>query len=174
MTKYLRRKILKFFVYAVIVFISYIIQSTPGFLEFQGVKPILVLPACICLAIYEGEFAGGLFGFFAGIFCDSAAETVFGFNALFYLILCAAAGLFAIYLFRRNTLNILLVCLIAIFARSFVEFFFSYLLYSYEGLSGFFYLEIAPQIVYSSIFSLPYCLLFRWLHKKFEPEEARE
>ena len=68
MTKYLRRKILKFFVYAVIVFASYVIQSTPGLFEFQGVSPMLVLPACICLAVYEGEFAGGLFGFFAGLF----------------------------------------------------------------------------------------------------------
>ncbi len=174
MTKYLRRKIIKYFVYAVIVFFSYIIQSTPGLLEFQGIRPILTLPACICIAIYEGEFAGGLFGFLFGMFCDSAAETVFGFNAFFYLVFCATAGLFAIYFFRRNTLNIMLVCLVFIFLRSFFEFFFVYLLYDYDGLSEFFYLVIAPQIVYSSIFSFPYSFLFRWLHKKFEPEEAVE
>lgn len=174
MTKYLRRKILKFFVYAVIVFASYVIQSTPGLFEFQGISPMLVLPACICLAVYEGEFAGGLFGFFAGLFCDSAAETVFGFNALFYMVLCAAAGLFAIYYFRRSNMNVMLICLGALFLSSVLEFFFVFVLYGYEGLSGFFYLEVAPQIVYSSLFSLPYCLLFRWLHRTFEPEEARE
>ena len=63
MTKYLRRKIMKFFVYAVIVFMAYIIQTTPGLFDFYGIKPILVLPACICIAVYEGEFAGGLLAF---------------------------------------------------------------------------------------------------------------
>ena len=174
MTKYFRRKLLKFFVYAVIVFLSYIIQSTPGILEFQGISPILVLPACICLAIYEGEFAGGIFGFLAGLFCDSTAETIFGFNALMYLVFCTFAGLFAIYLFRRSTMNVMLVCLMAAFMRALLEFFFVFVLYGYEELSGFFYLEIAPQAVYTSLFSLPYCLLFRWLHGKLEPEEARE
>lgn len=173
MTKYLRRKILKFFTYALVVFASYIIQTTPGMLEFMGVSPILVLPACICLAVYEGEFAGGIFGFFAGALCDCAAETVFGFNAFFYLIFCTAAGLFAIYFFRRSVMNVMLACLISMTLCSLIEFFFVYFLYSYSGLSAFFYLVVAPQIVYSSIFALPYCLLFR-LHKKFEPEEARE
>ena len=82
MTKLLRRKILKFSAYALVVFFAYIIQTTPGLFDFFGINPILVLPACICIAVYEGEFAGGLFGFFFGLFCDSTSETVFGFNAL--------------------------------------------------------------------------------------------
>ena len=85
MTKYLRRKIAKYSVYALIVFAAYILQTTPGIFDFYGIKPILVLPACICIAVYEGEFAGGLFGFFFGIFCDSASETILGFNALLFL-----------------------------------------------------------------------------------------
>ena len=71
-------------------------------------------------------------------------------------------------------MNVMLICLGALFLSSVLEFFFVFVLYGYEGLSGFFYLEVAPQIVYSSLFSLPYCLLFRWLHRTFEPEEARE
>ena len=173
MTKYLRKKLLKFFVYALIVFSAYIIQTTPGLLEFCGVKPILVLPACICIAVFEGEFAGGLFGFFAGLFCDSASETVFGFNALVFLVFCAAIGLSTIYIFRRSTMNIMLLCLAAVFLRSSLEYFFNFILYGYENLEPFFYLNIAPQIVLSSLFSLPFCVLFRWLHKKFEPEAAK-
>ena len=76
MTKYFLRKVLKFSVYALIVFSAYIIQTTPGLFDFYGIKPILVLPACICIAVFEGEFAGGLFGFFFGLFCDSTSETV--------------------------------------------------------------------------------------------------
>ena len=173
MTKYLRRKIAKFSVYALIVFAAYILQTTPGFLDFYGIKPILVLPACICIAVYEGEFAGGLFGFFFGIFCDSASETILGFNALLFLLFCVTTGLVTIYFFRRSTLNILLICLGTVFLRSALEYFFGFILYGYENLTSFFYTEIATQVVFSSVFFLPIALLFKWLHKKFEPETTK-
>ena len=174
MTEHLRRKITKFVLYAVIVFAAYIIQTTPGFFEFLGIKPILVLPACICIAVFDGEFAGGLFGFIAGLFCDSASETVFGFNAVVFLLLCVCAGLATIYIFRRSTMNIMLLCLGAVFIRSSLEYFFSFILYGYENLPQFFYTQIAPQIVLTSIFSLPFCVLFRKLHMIFEPDETKE
>ena len=174
MTKYFRRKVIKFLTYFFIVFASYIIQTTPQLLDWFGVVPFIVLPACICIAVFEGEFAGGLFGFFAGLLCDSASETVFGFNAFVYLSLCVLAGLSTIYLFRRSTMNIMLLCLVAVLIRSYLEFFFVFILYGYENLAPFFYTVVAPQIVFTSIFSFPYCIFFRWLHKKFEPEETRE
>lgn len=174
MTKYFRRKVLKFLVYALIVFAAYIIQTTPGLFEFYGVKPMLVLPACICIAVFEGEFSGGLFGFCFGLFCDSASETIFGFNALVFLVLCTLAGLSTIYVFRRSTMNVMLLCLGALFIRSGIEFFFTFVLYGYENLEPYFYTQIAPQIVFSALFSLPFCALFRWLNKKFEPEETKE
>ena len=174
MTKLFRRKLLKFFVYAAIVFSAYIIQTTPGLFDFYGIKPLLVLPACICIAVFEGEFAGGLFGFIFGLFCDSCSETVFGFNALIFLVLCAVAGLLTIYAFRRSTLNIMLLCLGAVFFRSSLEYFFNFILYGYENIEPFFYTEIAPQIVFTSLFSLPFCVLFRFLHRKFEPEMTKE
>ena len=165
---------MKFLTYAILVFAAYIIQTIPGFMSFFGVAPILVLPACICIAVFEGEFAGGLFGFFAGLLCDSSSETVFGFNACVFLVFCVLAGLSTIYIFRRNTMNIMLLCLTAIFLRSFLEFFFGFILYGYENLEPFFYTVIAPQIVYTSVFSFPFCLLFKKLHKRFEPDETRE
>ena len=173
MTKLLRRKILKFSAYALVVFFAYIIQTTPGLFDFFGINPILVLPACICIAVYEGEFAGGLFGFFFGLFCDSTSETVFGFNALLFLVFCVFAGLATIYIFRRSTMNIMLLCLGAIFLRSALEYFFGFILYGYENLEPFFYTEIATQVVFSSVFFLPIALLFKWLHKKFEPETTK-
>lgn len=174
MTKLFRRRLLKFLTYAAIVFAAYIIQTTPGLFEIFGIKPYLVLPACICIAVFEGEFAGGLFGFFAGLFVDSGAATVFGFNALVFLVLCVAAGLLTIYVFRRSTMNVMLLCLGAVFLRYALEFFFTFILFEYEGATPYFYSQMGPQIVLSSIFSLPFCVLFRWLNKKFEPDDTKE
>ena len=106
--------------------------------------------------------------------CDCAAETVFGFNALFCMLLCVGAGLVFIYVLRRSVLNVMLISLFAIFTRSLLEFFFTFVIYDYSGLAQFFYTVIAPQAVWTAVFSLPLCLLFRYLHSRFEPEETRE
>ena len=174
MTRYFRIKLLKYTLYSIILFFSFIIQSTPGVLDFYGIKPNLVLPACICIAIFEGEFIGGLFGFLAGIFCDTAAETIFGFNALFYLVFCTVIGLITIYILRRDTMNAMLLCFGGLFLTAFSDFFFSYVLYQYEGLPGFFYTVIVPPVLLSSIFSLPYYYVFRWLHDKLETDSVNK
>lgn len=171
MTRLFRERFLKFSLYAVIVFLSYVLQNTPGVLSYCGISPILVLPACLCIAAHEGPFAGGLFGFIFGFFCDTGTEIVFGFNAFFYLIFCTAAGFLAVYVLRRSVLNVMLISLSFVFLLFATEFFFVYLIFEYENLSPFFYWNIAPQIVFSALFSIPYCLLFGRLHDLFEKRE---
>ena len=82
MTRLFRERFLKFSLYAVIVFLSYVLQNTPGVLSYCGISPILVLPACLCIAAHEGPFAGGLFGFIFGFFCDTGTEIVFDCDTL--------------------------------------------------------------------------------------------
>ena len=171
MTRLFRERILKFGLYAVIVFFLYVLQSTPGVFSFCGISPILVLPACLCIAVLEGPLPGGLFGFFFGLFCDTGSEIVFGFNTLFYLIFCTAAGFLAVYVLRRSVLNVMLIGLSFIALLFFTEYFFVYLLFGYDNLSSFFYWNIAPQIAFSSLFSLPFYLLFGKLHDLFARRE---
>ena len=171
MTRLLRERFLKFGFYAFLVFSLYVLQSTPGVLSVSGIKPLMVLPACLAIALYEGPFVGGLFGFFFGFLCDTGSETLFGFSALFFLVFCAVVGFLATYVLRPSLLNGMLLCLAALFLFFGAEFFFNYVLYNYEGLSSFFYLGIAPQIVYSSLFSVPFCLLFERLHSLFAKRE---
>ena len=173
MTKYLYRKMFKYFSYFLFIFLLFVLQSVPGLLDFCSVRPVLVLPACICIAIYEGELPGGILGFFAGILCDCASETIFGFNAFFYLVLCVTASLVMIYLLRRSTLNIMLISLAAVLFRSFMEYFFKFQIYGYENSAVVFFQSIGPQIAYSAIFALPFCLIVRYAHEKFEPEDQQ-
>ena len=52
----------KYLLYAGLVLLCYILQNTPGFLEIFGVKPFLVIPAVLAIAMFEGEFVGALYG----------------------------------------------------------------------------------------------------------------
>lgn len=164
----------KYIFLSVIVFSLFILQTIPGFLEFYGIRPLLLLPACICIAIYEGAYLGGLFGFIGGILCDSVSENVFGFNAALYLVICVAAGLVMENLFRRSYINNSVISLVGVFLRCLVEYYFDYRLYSYEGLSKFFYVDMMPQVVYSGIVILVFCAFAGRIHGFIDPGSVRE
>ena len=150
--------------------LAYII--TP--LRFNGVSPSYLLCAVVALGLFENEYFGAIYGLVFGLISDLVGSGVFGFNALFCMLLCVGAGLVFIYVLRRSVLNVMLISLFAIFTRSLLEFFFTFVIYDYQGLPQFFYTVIAPQAVWTAVFSLPLCLLFRYLHSRFEPEETRE
>ena len=57
-----RSQILKWVCYAVALFVCAALQTTPGLLQLGQAKPLFILPLCLAVAVYEGEFAGALFG----------------------------------------------------------------------------------------------------------------
>ena len=87
--KVLLRQILKYTVFAVIVFLLYILQSTPGFLSVFGLKPVFIIPFCVSLCILDDQWpvgiiliAGGLWGIISisqggGLFHHSAGDILF-------------------------------------------------------------------------------------------------
>ena len=75
-------RIQKMSIYGLTLLLLYILQTTPGFLTFWGIKPLLVLPLAVSIAMMEGELVGGLFGLAAGILCDTSGITIFGINSL--------------------------------------------------------------------------------------------
>ena len=125
----------KMSIYALFLLLLYVLQSTPGFLEFWGVKPLLVLPLVVSIAMVEGELVGGLFGLAAGILCDSSAITIFGINSLIYMTACVAIGLLVIYYMQPSRLNSLIFTAIVLTCRQLFEFFFYYVMWSYENIS---------------------------------------
>lgn len=167
------RNLMKYGSYVLILFFSYILQATPG-VELFGIKPMLVLPACVCIAFLEDEFASGLLGVFAGIFCDFSSDTVFGFNALLFLLFCVGAGLAAEYVVRRNFINVMLFSLAVVFLRAGLEFAFSFALYRYEGAGAYFYTVMGPEIVLTSLFTPLYYFLTKLVHHWFRPSSERE
>ena len=45
----------KYMVYAVGLLVLFLLQTTPSFLQVLGVKPQLIVPAVVVIAMYEGE-----------------------------------------------------------------------------------------------------------------------
>ena len=69
--------------YALLLFAAYVLQTTPGFLTFFGVKPVLLVPTAICIAVLEGVFPGALWALrpaFCGILPPGAPEDFLRFS----------------------------------------------------------------------------------------------
>ena len=69
-----RSQILKWVCYAVALFVCAALQTTPGLLQLGQAKPLFILPLCLAVAVYEGEFAGALFGAVSGLLWDYTAS----------------------------------------------------------------------------------------------------
>lgn len=150
---------LKYLSYALFLLLLFVLQTTPDFLTLMGIKPMLIMPAVVCIAMYEGEFVGGLFGALGGMLCDLASYTIFGFHAIFLLIICTGVGLAIIYLMKLNPLNAFLLCGGVMLVMGILEQFFYFSMWGYAGASTLIWAKMLPKIIYS----LPFIPLFYWL-----------
>ena len=53
--------ILKWSSYVLLIIIAYVLQTTTSLFVIFGVKPLLLVPLAVCIAMFEGEFAGAIF-----------------------------------------------------------------------------------------------------------------
>ena len=74
-----RSQLLKWGCYVLALFVCAALQTTPGLFQLGEAKPLLVLPLCLAVAVFEGEFAGALLGAVGGLLWDcTAGRTVAG------------------------------------------------------------------------------------------------
>lgn len=139
--------------YSLIFLLLYVVGTVPRFAQIGGVKPIWVIPAAISLAMFEGEFYGGIYGAAAGLLCDMGSFLLFGFNGLLTCIYCVAAGLIVIYLMRCNLLGCILFVFVFMLIRGSLEFLFSYGMWGYEDVWKIYFSKTLPTAVYSTVIS---------------------
>jgi rod shape-determining protein MreD len=157
--------------YALMVFfliLFYALQTTPPLFSLWGVRPVLLIPAAIGIAMAEGEFAGGIFGAFCGLLCDLGSQSLFGFNGLLLLLCGTAAGLLTIYLVRPSWRSALLFTAAAALLRGLVGFFFAYGMWGYENVSLILLRETLPVALYTAAAGPVFFWLARWYRRKFD------
>ena len=169
-----RRNILKNMLIVFLLLLLYVLQSVPGLFAINGVKPFLAIPAAVAIAMFEGEFAGGVYGAVAGLLCDMGGLLLFGFNGLITAACCIAAGLLVLHLMRRNIFTFLLFAVFTLMIRGAIEYFFAYGMWNYTDASRIFLHVTLPAALYSVIAGIPLFFLFRGLHRRFPVSEGEE
>ena len=168
MNNKLRYSVMHYGLCAFIFFLLYILQSTPGLLEFWGYKPLLLAPCMVSLAMLEQEYAGALFGAFAGALCDLNANTYFGFNAMMFMVCGLVVGLLCEYLTQRNLRNGVLFTAAFLVILCSVNYFFQFGIYNYAN-SGLYWVKKTLGILLTTMLFTPFVyMVFSRLHISFE------
>ena len=101
-------------------------------------KPMLLVPAAICVAIGNDVMAAAVTGAVCGFLTDMACGRLFGYNAVLLTVFCVAASLiFELYL-RNKFVNYLWITAVASFLQCWLDYKFYYEIWDYENVSRIF------------------------------------
>ncbi len=154
--------------YALAMLLLYVLQVTPRFFSLFGVKPMLIVPLAICIAMVEGEFVGGLYGVLCGLLLDFGAFTLFGINSIIMLVSCVAAGLLVIYLMRPGLRSAIILTFATAVTICLAHYFFLYGMWGLKDASLIFYNHSVPMILYTTICAIPINMGVHVYYKKFQ------
>ena len=154
-----RSQLLKWGCYVLALFVCAALQTTPGLFQLGEAKPLLVLPLCLAVAVFEGEFAGALLGTVGGLLWDCTAGRTVGMLALVLLLRCVGVSVLVLRYLQVipgmfasvNTLTALLVLSL--------DWLFFYYMPGYAGAA----LRYIAFVLPSAGRTIPAALLAFWL-----------
>lgn len=168
MNKRAKIMVVKYVTYSLLMLVLYVLQSTPQLFSIAGIKPVLVFPFAVAVAMFDKQLAGGLFGLFAGILCDTSSNVLFGFQSSLYLVICTAVGLLVVYFMQPSVVNSLIFTGCGLGFRLFLEYFFYYVMWGYDNSQLILLGQMLPLLLYTLVVTPLLFLAVRKMHLFFE------
>ena len=95
---------------ALILLLLSVLQNTDGFFpQIFGVRALLLIPAVVCMSMYERDIYGMLLGLFAGALWDTVSPLGDGYHAFLFLLVGAACGVLINTVMRNNLVTAFLL-----------------------------------------------------------------
>ncbi len=163
-----KTKTKRYLVYALIIFLAHILQNIVSiFPEPASIKPILLIPVAVCIAMFEGELVGAAAGIFAGVLWDTVTVTADGYVALYLMVACAICGVLLRIFMRNNIITYFIMnsAIMGIYLITYVLFFIS--ARGIDGAGQIFFRFYLPMGIYSFILSPLWYYLIRTVYRKF-------
>ena len=154
-----RSQLLKWGCYVLALFVCAALQTTPGLFQLGEAKPLLVLPLCLAVAVFEGEFAGALLGTVGGLLWDCTAGRTVGMLALELLLLCFAVSVLVQLYLQVNPGNFAAVSTATALVVLSLDWLFFYYMPGYTGAA----LRYVTFVLPGAALTIPAALLAFWL-----------
>lgn len=163
-----RSQILKWFCYALVMFVCAALQTTPGLLQIGQAKPLFLLPLCLAVAVFEGEFAGALFGTVGGLLWDYTAGRTVGMLALALLLLCFAVSVLVQLYLQCAPGNFAAISAVAALGLLSTDWLFFYYMPGYSGALTRYLAFVLPSAALTIPLALLEFLLVRRIYEEYK------
>ena len=163
-----RSQLLKWGCYVLALFVCAALQTTPGLFQLGQAKPLFILPLCLAVAVYEGEFAGALFGAVGGLLWDYAAGRTVGMLARELLLLCFGVAVLVQLYLQVNPGNFAAVNTITALLVLSLDWLFFYYMPGYSGAASRWLWFVLPTAVLSVPVCFPLFGVVRRIHEEFK------
>ena len=163
-----RSQLLKWGCYVLALFVCAALQPTPGLFQLGEAKPLLVLPLCLAVAVFEGEFAGALLGTVGGLLWDCTAGRTVGMLALELLLLCFAVSAVMQLYFKNSAANFALIASAAALLVLTLDWLFFYYMPGYSGAASRWLWFVLPTAALSVPVCFPLFGVVRRIHEEFK------
>ena len=162
------RAALKWVCYSLLLLLCFGLQSSPALLRIGDIKPVLIIPAAISVALFENEAGSGAFGLAAGLLWDFSSGRLFGFYGMALMICCVCVSLLSMYFMKVNLANAVLLSAGAGFLLSLWNFVFYYLIWGY-GSTAISFGRLMLILIYTVALAGPVYLLVRLIAVRLNP-----
>lgn len=163
-----RSQVKKWVCYTLALFVGAALQTTPGLLQFGQAKPLYLLPFCLAVAAFEGEFEGALFGVVGGLLWDYTAGRTVGMLALALLLLCFAISVLEQLYLQCTPTNFSVLCAIASLALLTLDWLFFYYMPGYSGAVARYLCFVLPSVALTVPLALLSFALVRRIHEAYK------
>ncbi len=160
---YLRRLI-----FFATVLLTAMLQNTAGlFPEIFGARALLLIPATVCIAMFEREISGLFYGLIAGALWDMCSSSSWSYNAILLTIFAFACGALIKYIMRNNLVAAFLLCGVSTLFYCLLRWLILYVVHGYSTSFKVLLTFYIPCAVYTLIFLPVYYFFVRFISKKF-------
>ena len=163
-----RGQIVKWICYALLGLLCAVLQTTPGLFQFGTAKPLWLLPLALAVAVFEGEFAGAVFGAVCGLMWDWLAGRTVGMLALELLLLCFAVGVLVQLYLQSAPGNFAVISAAAALLVLSCDWLFFYRMPGYSGSAQRYLWFVLPSAALTIPASLVEFAIVRHIYNKFK------
>jgi len=132
-------------------------------------KPVLLIPAAICVAMNTGELQAAFTGALCGLLMDIACGNIFGYNAVILTIACTFTSLMFINYLRKKFMNFIVITFFSALISGILDYVFYYSIWDYENKEIIFHKITMPVFAYTIISAVPVYLVFMLINRFFMP-----
>lgn len=160
-------------VFALLIIITAVLQNTNGlFPRIAGAPAMLLIPLTVCIAMFENDVGGMLFGLAAGVVWDFYSSHAAG----FYGIILVTAGYACAYLIARYMRNNFVTATVYSFVTSFVCATLHFLIFTLplgtQGAGGVYLKHYLVSVAYTTVLTPLSYSFVRMTASKFKKEES--